>query len=47
MQAGQSVQQPAEFLTQQNYNALLNYTRKAITDKEGINELPEKTERTT
>ena len=45
MQAGQSVQQPAEFLTQQNYNALLNYTRKAITDKEGINELPEKTER--
>ena len=45
MQAGQSVQQPAEFLTQQNYNALLNYTRKTITDKEGINELPEKTER--
>ena len=45
MQAGQSVQQPADFLTQQNYNALLNYTRKAITDKEGINELPEKTER--
>ena len=45
MQAGQSIQQPAEFLTQQNYNALLNYTRKAITDKEGINELPEKTER--
>ena len=45
MQAGQSIQQPADFLTQQNYNALLNYTRKAITDKEGINELPEKTER--
>ena len=45
MQAGQSVQQPAEFLTQQNYNALLNYTRKTITDKEGINELPEKTEK--
>jgi len=45
MQAGQSIQQPAEFLTQQNYNALLNYTRKAITDKEGINELPDKTER--
>jgi len=45
MQAGQSVQQPADFLTQQNYNALLNYTRKAITDKEGINELPEKTEK--
>jgi hypothetical protein len=45
MQAGQSIQQPADFLTQQNYNALLNYTRKAITDKEGINELPEKTEK--
>jgi len=45
MQAGQAIQQPAEFLTQQNYNALLNYTRKAITDKEGINELPDKTER--
>lgn len=45
MQAGQSIQQPLDFLTQQNYNALLNYTRKAITDKEGINELPEKTER--
>ena len=45
MQAGQSVQQPAEFLTQQNYNALLNKTRKAITDKLGINDLPEKIER--
>lgn len=45
MQAGQSVQQPAEFLTQQNYNALLNNTRKTITDKLGINDLPEKTER--
>ena len=45
MQAGQSVQQPAEFLTQQNYNALLNYTRKRITDKLGINDLPEKIER--
>ena len=32
-------------MTQQNYNALLNYTRKTITDKEGINELPEKTEK--
>jgi len=45
MQAGQSVQQPADFLTQQNYNVLLNNTRKVITDKLGINELPEKTER--
>ena len=45
MQAGQSIQQPADFLTQQNYNALLNNTRKTITDKLGINDLPEKTER--
>jgi len=45
MQAGQSVQQPADFLTQQNYNALLNDTRKIIADKLRINELPEKTER--
>jgi hypothetical protein len=44
-QAGQSIQQPADFLTQQNYNALLNYSRKTITDKEGLNSLPEKTER--
>jgi len=44
-QAGQSIQQPADFLTQQNYNALLNYCRKTITDKEGTNSLPEKTER--
>jgi hypothetical protein len=44
-QAGQSLQQPAEFLTQQNYNALLNYTRKTIMEKEGQNSLPEKTER--
>ena len=44
-QAGQSLQQPADFLTQQNYNALLNYSRKTIMDKEGQNNLPEKTER--
>jgi hypothetical protein len=44
-QAGQSIQQPADFLTQQNYNALLNYSRKTIMDKEGQNTLPEKTER--
>jgi hypothetical protein len=44
-QAGQSIQQPADFLTQQNYNALLNYSRKTIMDKEGQNSLPEKTER--
>ena len=44
-QAGQSIQQPADFLTQQNYNALLNYTRKTIMDKEGTNYVPERTER--
>ena len=44
-QAGQSLQQPADFLTQQNYNALLNYSRKTIMDKEGQTNLPEKTER--
>ena len=44
-QAGQSIQQPADFLTQQNYNALLNYTRKTIMDNEGTNYVPERTER--
>ena len=44
-QAGQSIQQPADFLTQQNYNALLNYTRKTIMDKVGTNYVPERPER--
>ena len=42
---GQSIQQPADFLTQQNFTALLNYTRKTIAEKQGQSDLPEKAEK--
>ena len=36
----QSVQQPAEFKTQQNFITLMNYIRKTLAEKEGMSELP-------